>query len=311
MSDLRKAADEYLRMRRGLGFKLYEPGLLLGQFVRFLEMEGVTFVTRELALRWAVQPENCSRAHWAKRLGVVRQFAEYQSAADPRTEVPSQDLIPYKYRRRTPYIYSEKEILRLLDAAQGLPSPTGLRALTYSTLFGLLAVTGMRVGEAVHLDREDVNLGEGLLTIRHTKYERPRWIPVHSSTRNALRAYASRRDHLCPRPQMDRFFLAENHGSLTLSIAEWTFRKLSQLIGLRGPEDRCGPRIHDLRHTFAVRTLQSWYRSGRNVEQHLPKLSTYLGHVHVSDTYWYLTGTPELLRWAAKRVDSAKKGMPS
>jgi integrase len=298
-------------MRRHLGFKLYEPGLLLNEFVRFAEQEGASFITQALVLRWATQPRGCLPAHWAKRLGVIRQFAQYQSAADPRTEIPPQELIPYQYRRKTPYIYSKKEILQFLDAAKRLPSATGLRALTYRTLFGLLAVTGMRVGEAVHLDREDVDLREGLLTIRQTKYGRPRWIPVHPSTLRALRAYARRRDQVCSKPKVPRFFLSESGGRLTVNGAEWTFRSLSHQIGLRGPADRYGPRIHDIRHTFAVRTLQGWYQAGMNVEQHLPKLATYIGHVHVNDTYWYLTGTPELMRWAVKRIDSAKGGSPS
>lgn len=311
MSNVRKAAEEYLRMRRGLGFKLYAAGVLLDQFVSFVEQEGSPFITRALALQWATQPRMCSQAHWARRLSVVRLFAQYHSAADPRTEIPAQELIPYQYRRKTPYIYGKKEILRLLAAAKRLPSATGLRALTYSTLFGLLAVTGMRVGEAVHLDCQDVDLQEGVFTIRQTKYGRPRWLPVHPSTLNVLRVYACRRNEICPDPKVSRFLLSESGGRLTVNGAEWTFRSLSHQIGFRGPEDRWGPRIHDLRHTFAVRTLQNWYRAGMNVEQHLPKLATYIGHVHVNDTYWYLTGTPELMQWAVKRMDSPKEGLPS
>lgn len=307
MSSLRKAADRYLRMRRGFGFALYEPGLLLNQFIRFAEQQGAAFITQELALRWAVQPQGCSPAHWSKRLGVVRQFARHHAATDPRTEIPPPDVIPGRYRRKPPYVYNEQEILMLLKAAQGLLSPTGLRALTYATLFGLLAVTGMRVGEAVYLDRADVNLAEGVLTLRHTKHGRPRWIPILPSTQTALQSYASRRDRIGLRPQTPRFFVGENQKRLTVNVVEWTFRQLSHQIGLRKPGKRHGPRIHDLRHTFAVRTLRNWYRSGRDVERHLPQLATYLGHVHVSDTYWYLTGTPELLQWAATCADTLKE----
>lgn len=311
MNDLRKAAEDYLRMRRGLGFKLYGPGTLLDEFIRYTEQERTSYITQELALRWAIQPKTCTPVYWATRLGVIRQFAQYRSATDPRTEIPPQGLLPYQYRRRTPYIYSEKEILRLLDAAKHLPSPTGLRALTYSTLFGLLAVTGMRVGEVVHLDNEDVDLQEGIFTIRKTKYGRPRWLPVHQSTLRALRDYVRRKNEICPRPKVARFFLSESGGCVTVNSAEAIFRRLSHQIGFRGPNDRWGPRIHDLRHTFAVRTLQNWYRLGWNVEPHLPKLASYLGHVHVNDTYWYITGTPELLRWTVKRMDSVKGGLLS
>ena len=310
MSSLRKAADRYLRMRRSLGFALYEPGLLLEQFIRLAEQEGAAFITQELALRWAVQPQGCSLAHWSRRLGVVRQFTRHHTATDPRTEIPPQNVIPGRYRRKQPYVYNQKEVLMLLEGARRLSSPTGLRALTYATLFGLLAVTGMRVGEVVHLDRADVNLREGWLTLRHTKHGRPRWIPILPSTRKALRSYALRRDKICHRLQSPRFFVGENQERLTVNAVQWTFRKLSHLIGLRRPGERHGPRIHDLRHTFAVRTLQNWYRSGRDVERYLPQLATYLGHVHVSDTYWYLTGTPELLQWAATRADSIKKRRP-
>lgn len=311
MSDLRKAAEDYLRMRRGLGFKLYEPGTLLDKFIRYTEQAGASYITQELALRWAIQTKTCTPVHRAKRLGVIRQFAQYRSATDPRTEIPPQGLLPYQYHRRAPYIYSKKEILQLLDAAKHLPSPTGLRALTYSTLFGLLAVTGMRVGEAVHLDHEDVDLQEGIFTIRQTKYGRPRWLPVHQSTLRALHDYVRRKNEICPQPKVSRFFLSESGGRVTVNSAECTFRRLSHQIVFHGPKDRYGPRIHDLRHTFAVRTLQNWYRLGWNVEQHLPKLASYLGHVHVNDTYWYLTGTPELLRWIVKRIDSAKGGLLS
>jgi integrase len=307
MSSLRKAADSYLRMRRGFGFTLYAPGLLLEQFIRFAEQEGAAFITQELALRWAVQPQGCSPAHWSTRLGVVRQFARHQAATDPRTEIPPPGVIPGRYRRQPPYVYDEKEILMLLAAARKLPSPTGLRARTYYTLFGLLAVAGMRVGEAVYLDRADVNLREDVLTLRHTKHGRPRWIPILPSTQTALRSYARRRDRICHRPQSPRFFVGENQERLTVNVVQWTFRQLSHQIGLRKPGERHGPRIHDLRHTFAVRTLRNWYRSGRDVERYLPQLATYLGHVHVSDTYWYLTGTPELLQWAAGRADALKE----
>lgn len=303
MNLLRNLLEDYLGVRRALGFKLYNVGLNLQQFVCFLERESASVITTELALRWATQPLNAHPAYWASRFGMVRGFAHYVSATDPRTEILPQGLLPYRYRRKPPYIYSEEEITRLIQAAQQLPSTIGLRPHTYSALFGLLAVTGMRISEPLGLDRDDVDLTHGALTIRQTKFGKSRWLPIHPSTQQALADYACLRDRLCRKPKCPGYFISEQGTRLTQWAARWTFVQLSHQIGLRGPEDRYGPRLHDLRHRFAVCTLLTWYRSGVNVEQHLPELSTYLGHAHVTDTYWYLTATPELLALAAQRLD--------
>jgi integrase len=186
-------------------------------------------------------------------------------------------------------------------AAKKLPSPLGLRAATYATLFGLLAVTGMRVSEPVGLDRDDIDLNRGILTIRRTKFGKSRMLPLHASTLEALRRYGKLRDRLFPRTRS--FFVAEHGGRLTVWSVRSTFVALSRQIGLRGPQESYGPRLHDLRHRFAVKTLIRWYRAGVDVEQHLPELSTYLGHVHVADTYWYITAVPELLRLATLRLE--------
>ncbi len=303
MNTLRNLLEDYLGVRRALGFKLYNVGLNLQQFVRFIESESASVITTELVLRWATQPPHAHPAYWASRFGMVRGFALYVSATDPRTEIPPQGLLPYRYRRKPPYIYSEEEITRLIQAAQQLPSTIGLRPHTYSTLFGLLAVTGMRISEPLGLDRDDVDLTHGALTIRQTKFGKSRWLPIHPSTQQALADYACLRDRLCRKPKCPGYFISEQGTRLTQWAARWTFVRLSHQIGLRGPQDRHGPRLHDLRHRFAVRTLLTWYRTGVNVEQHLPELSTYLGHAHVTDTYWYLTATPELLALAAQRLD--------
>lgn len=308
MNTMRNLLEEYLGMRRALGFKLYNVGLNLQQFVCFLERESASVITTELALRWATQPPNAHPAYWASRLGMVRCFAQYVSAADPSTEIPPQGLLPYRYRRKPPYIYSEEEIARLIQAAQQLPSAIGLRPHTYSTLFGLLAVTGMRISEPIALNRDDVDLRHGALTIRQTKFGKSRWLPIHPSTQQALTDYADQRDQMCRKPKCPGFFISEQGTRLTQWAARWIFVQLSHQIGLRGPDDRRGPRLHDLRHRFAVSTLLTWYRVGVNVEQHLPELSTYLGHTHVTDTYWYLTATPELLALAAQRLERIEKG---
>jgi len=227
-------------------------------------------------------------------------------ALDPATEIPPQGLLPYRFHRAQPYLYTDEEIARLIQAARKLPSPLGLRAATYATLFGLLAVTGMRMSEPIALDRDDVDLTRGILTVRRTKFGKTRIVPVHASTREALRRYRELRDRLCPRAKTRSFFISEYGTRLSVWSARRTFVTLSHQIGLRGPDESHGPRLHDLRHRFAVQTLLGWYRAGLNVEQHLPELSTYLGHVHVADTYWYITAVPELLRLATLRLERRK-----
>jgi len=306
MSTLSTAVQNYLSLRRRLGFKLRDEGTLLPDFVSFLERQGASHITTELALQWALLPAGTLQAHWATRLRMVRLFATHWSATDPRTEVPPLGLLPYRYHRKPPHIYTDEEILGLIRAARGLWTTTGLRPDTYFTLLGLLAVTGMRAGEVVSLDRDDVDLVHGVLTIRRTKFGKSRLVPVHPSTQRALRRYADRRDRTYPEPKTPSFFLSEQGRRLTYWIVRWTFVQLSRQCGLRAPGDRRGPRLHDFRHTFAVRTLLGWYRAGANVEQRIPELSTYLGHVHVTDTYWYLSAVPELLTLAAARLENAQ-----
>lgn len=303
MSPLRQALEEYLAVRRALGFKLREAGRALRLFVEFAEEKGASFITTELALSWAQQPSEADPAYWTSRLGMVRCFARYCSTLDSRTELPPEGLLPHRFRRKPPYLYSDAQILRLIAAAERLPSRTGLRAATYSTLLGLMAVTGMRTSEPISLDRDDVDLDRGVMTIRSTKFGKSRYVPIDSSTQQALEQYQRRRDRLCLDPQTSSFFLSEQGTRVNKLTLEQTFVKLSHEIDLRGPSDRRGPRLHDLRHTFAVRTILDWYRKGLDVESRLPKLATYLGHTHVNDTYWYLSATPELLQWAVRRLE--------
>lgn len=308
MSTLATAVHDYLSLRRRLGFKLCKEATLLPDFVCFLERQGASHITTQLALRWALLPAGTLPAHQATRLRMVRLFAAHWSATDPRTEVPPPGLLPYHYHRKPPHLYADEEILGLIQAARDLGTTVGLRPDTYSTLLGLLAVTGMRAGEVVNLDRDDVDLVHGVLTIRRTKFGKSRLVPVHPSTRRALQHHAALRDRIFPEPKFPNFFVSDQGHRLTYGIVRWTFVQLSQQCGLRAPADRRGPRLHDFRHTFAVRTLLGWYRAGANVEQRLPELSTYLGHVHVSDTYWYLSAVPELLTLAAVRLENAQGG---
>ena len=311
MNELRKALNEYLSIRRKLGFKLQAAGKLLHDFVSFTEKEGDSFITAEIALRWATQSSVCQAARWAARLGIVRKFAQYQSAIDPRTEVPSQDLLPYRYHRRPPYIYSNDEVKRLIKAAQQLQSPLGFRAATYSTVLGLLVVTGMRTSEPIGLKRKHVDLINGILTVYETKFGKSRLVPLHPSTLKALQQYEDFRGRIYPKPKTDNFFISEQGAPLTYWTIRGTFVKLSRQIGLRGPHDSHGPRLQDLRHSFATRTLLAWYRNGMNVDRHMPELSAYLGHAHVTDTYWYLSAVPELMQLAAMRVEQTQKGVLS
>lgn len=299
---LREALEEYLKVRRMFGFKLTVGSLLQG-FVAYAENEDASYITRELAVRWATQPKNCQPSQWAKRLSMVRSFARYVSATDPRTEIPPEGLLPYRFLRKNPYLYTDEEIARLIEAAKKLPSSRGLRAATYATLFGLLAVTGMRMSEPIALDRDNVDITRGILTIRRTKFGKSRIIPIHASTLEELQHYAELRDRFCPRAQTRSFFISERGTRLAGRTVRRTFVHLSREIGLRGPDASRGPRLHDLRHGFAVETLIRWYRAGVDVEPHLPELSTYLGHASVACTYWYITAVPELLRLATLRLE--------
>jgi len=308
VNSLEQALKNYLRIRRSLGFLLREPASCLRNFVAFLQAQRASYITTELALRWATQPTKDQPSTWAWRLGMVRRFAIWLSAFEPRTEIPPVGLLPHHYRRKLPHIYSDEEIEKLLRRTQELPSPKGLRARTYTTLFGLLVATGMRVNEALGLDRPDVDLERGILYIRRTKFGKSRYIPLHPSTVDALKKYAQARDRILPAPVTPAFFVSERGRRITEWIARYTFAKLSQQLGLRAPAKGHGrgPRLHDMRHRFAARTLVHWYRAGLDVERELPKLATYLGHVHVNDTYWYLEAVPELLQLATDRLIEGK-----
>ena len=309
MKTLTTHLKAYLTLRRKLGFKLRVPEGLLSGFVLFAQKQGASVITAKLALDWATQPANCQPAQWANRLGMVRRFALYLSGSDPRTEIPSQSLLPQRFHRRPPYQYSDNEICNLIGALRQLPVPSDLRSESNATLLGLLAVTGMRVGEAIGLDRDDVDLEQGLLTVRHGKFDKSRLVPIHQTTQKELRKYERLRDRSCPHPNSSSFFLSERGTRLTDCTVRHWFIVASRQIGLRGSTDSHGPRIHDLRHRFASKTILDWYRGCADVEAQLPKLTTYLGHGHVADTYWYISATPELLQLATQRLERQKGGV--
>lgn len=308
MNTLRNAVDEYLEMRRALGYQLREAGVDLPSFVSFLEQHGKSYITTKLALEWSQLSSSPKVAGWIKRLGIVRVFARYRSATDPRTEIPPCGLLPRPYSRVRPYLYTDQEIKALMDAALRLRPADGLRPWTYYCLFGLLPVTGLRISEALSLKCSDVDMQEGLLTIRHTKFGKSRLVPVHTSTQRALADYAQRRNRFLGRKKSQYFLVSECGKRLSKSRVTDTFYDLSRQTGLRKPSDSYGPRLHDFRHRFAVRALVSWYRGGRDVEQCLPILSTFLGHVRPSDTYWYLSLCPELMGMATALLERRWEG---
>lgn len=302
MSELARHVDDYLRLRRSLGFKLEWPGHLLHQLLAYLDAAGATTLTAELMIEWARLPQGVQPLHWAHRLGAARSFALYLKTIDPATEVPPppRDVFDARQRRPAPYLWSEMEIRRLLRACRCLRPP--MRAATYEALFGLIANSGMRRGEAIGLCRNDVDLEDGVLTIREAKFGRSRLVPLHPSATEALKSYAARRDHTFPVSRANTFFVSSVGTALSRDPVNKTFVELTTAIGLRTPTTR--PRIHDLRHSFAVRTLIAWHRSGMNADSRMPLLSTYLGHVNPAGTYWYLSAVPELMELAAARVDA-------
>jgi integrase/recombinase XerD len=319
MTTLRHAVREYLAMRRSLGFKLLEAGPALLDFTAFMERRRAPYITQALAIAWAQRPKNVQPSHWASRLRHVRQFARFRSATDPRTEVPACGLLPFRPKRARPYLYSDKEIEHLLRATVNSPlSPycndrerCALLPQVYYCLFGLLSVSGLRLGEARNLKLQDVDLEAGVLTIRGAKFGRDRLVPLHASTCKVLANYiAKRQHHWAGRPVSSYLFVSSWGNRLDGGEIHRAFYAASRRIGLRGDHDSHGPRLHDLRHRFATTTLVNWYRSNQDPERRLPLLSAFLGHVHVADTQWYLSGSPELMREAMRRLEH-RWGKPS
>jgi integrase/recombinase XerD len=314
MTTLRHAVHEYVHMRRALGYKLQEVDKELLDFVGFLEQQRASYITQALALAWAQQPSHAQPAYWARRLSVVRSFAHYRSATDPRTEIPAPSLLPFQPKRARPYLYSEAEIRALLRAALAMAcrfERGRLRPWVYHCLFGLLTVAGLRLGEARNLELPDVDLKAGVLTIRGAKFGKTRLVPLHRSTCRVLAEYIRRRNrHWRQRPVSSHVFVSSWGNRLDNGDVHRTFYALSRQIGLRASGDRRGPRLHDLRHRFATHTLVRWYRSHQDPERKLPLLSAYLGHVHVADTQWYLSGSPELMHEAMRRLERRWRDQP-
>jgi integrase/recombinase XerD len=309
MIDFHNAAEEYLAVRRALGFELVRQGALLLKFADHLQASGVQVLTSEIAYSWAREAEHASVTWQSQRLSVVRGFARHLQGIDPRTEIPPLDLIPARFRRAVPHLYTPAEIERLMTVA-GTLTPV-LRAATYGTLIGLLAVTGMRVGEALGLDRQDIEAEHASILIRNGKGGKHRRIPVHASTLAALTDYAHLRDEQQPNPKAPDSLLLTGRGTRPdYGTICKGFAKLRFLAGLDDPPGSPTPRLHDFRHTFVLRTLLAWYRASSDVEAQLPLLSAYLGHVDPISTYWYFQAEPQLLELAASRLERAWRQLP-
>ena len=267
MTELGKALVDYLRVRRALGYKLKQAGELLPDFVRFLDHRGLAHVTTTAGLAWATLPRGTDPNWWSKRLVQVRGFAKYLHTLDPRNEVPSLDHLPHRQIRTTPYVYSASDVTALLAATDTLRTP--FRTATYKTLLGLIAVTGLRVGEAISLDDGDVDCARGVLVIRKAKFGKSREVPLHPSTVRALACYSRCRDWFVKRRRTKSFFVASVGTRLFYQNVHDTFLKLVYAAGLGGQRPR-RPTIQDLRHTFAIRTVIGWHREQIDVESRLP-----------------------------------------
>jgi len=304
MSTLADAARDYLRLRNSLGHDLAEYHRELPRFVAFLEAEGLPTVTVAAALAWAQGPDVDPATSIApRRMTITRGFARYLAGIEARTEVPPAGLIAGRHRWRPPYIYAPDDIEALMAQARQL---TPMPAATHETLVGLLAVTGMRIGEAIRLDRADIDWTSAVLTIRESKFGKTRMVPVQDSTLLSLERYARVRDRLCPRTATAGFFVSTAGTRLIYACVGQVFRRLRDRAGIGTGADH-PPRLHDLRHTFAVRALLSWYQAGDDVEARLPILSTYLGHRDPRSTYWYLSAAPELLALAAQQLERSQE----
>jgi len=308
MSALRLRLEDYLALRRSMGFKLERAGKLLSQYVAYCEAAGAEHVTIQLALGWATLPKGGNRSWVAHRLSVVRGFARHLALIDELTEVPPTDLLFFFNDTATTEIYTDDEVRKLMAAAETLRTP--IRRATFQTLLALLWVTGMRIGEALRLNRDDVDLTHGVLVLRESKFGKSREIPVHESATVALHAYAKLRDELSPQMSSPAFFVSLAGKRLRYDNFHLAFVGLVRKAGITRRSPACRPRPHDLRHSFAVRTLVGWYQDGGDVASRLPWLSTYLGHVHPANTYWYLSASPELLGLAAERLERSTEGQP-
>jgi integrase len=304
ISTMTEQAQQYLEFKRNLGYQLYGEGkelLLFANYADQISHKGP--VTTEIAVRWAKLPQNADPVYWARRYDVVRRFAKHLSLFDSRTEIPPKRLLGSSKRRQSPHIYSDEEIAALMHAASHLKPTDGLHPRTYVTLFGLLVSTGLRISEALNLSRKNVDLKTNIITVARTKFKKSRLVPISSSTSQALQNYLTFRDAYCPEAKAERFFVGEKGVSLNYRQVLYAFMNLRLHLGWAGTGKR-PPRIHDFRHTFAVRRLLKWVEEGKNLDRKIFALSVYLGHAQVTDTYWYLSAVPALIAVISQRFEN-------
>jgi len=312
MKSLQIHLTEYIAARRTLGTRLEAPAKTLRHFIKFLAHKNSEYITTHLALAWSQQSKNVQRATWARKLSMVRQFARWVNVIEPRHQIPPPRLLDVRPRRNPPHIYSDEQIAGLMAEASRLASPKGMKALGMEALIGLLAATGLRPGEATALEIGDVDLRTGVLLIRESKFGKSRQVPIHQSTVVALKHYAHHRDQVFRSPCSSYFLVSDRGTALdSCTVCRW-FCEISWACGLRKRNEnhRCGrgPRLQDLRHTFATKRMVEWYRSGCNVAVQMPKLATYLGHSSVGCTYWYIEAVPELLKLATEFQLASRQG---
>lgn len=311
MSGLRAAAQDYLAMRRTLGFKLTSQGRLLTEFIDYCEQHQLTHVYTDAAIDWATHPPKGGhdRVYHARRLMVVRIFARHLAAIDPANEIPPSDVLAYHYRRVTPHVFTPEQIEQLIVAADGLQP--AMRAATWRTLLGLLAVTGMRISEACNLNHDDIDEHCGVVRIINSKFNSSRQVWLHRSSLDALATYRRQRQQLCPSAMTPAVLINSRGRRLHAASAPHTFAQLVDKAGIVARPGQRRPRLHDIRHSVAVWTLMDFYRDGGDVQARLPLLSTWLGHADPKSTYWYLQAVPELLTLAARRLEDNHGQVPS
>jgi integrase/recombinase XerD len=300
MKSPRAILMDYLATRRSLGFKLQKHEETLREFLRFFGVQKAQHLTTRLALQWARKPQNTNPAWWTERLSMLRGFAAYWKTVDPRTEVPSLHILLPQYKRPTPHIYTDQQIAEIMAVTQRWSSRDGF---TYWTIFGLLTATGMRVGEALDLSDEHVDLKQGVVTVRDAKHSKSRLLPLHTTTLRALRQYVRERDLRFPRRKVASFFIIRDGRCPSYAVVWKTFNQVLVEVGLRKSSQQKGPRMHDLRHTFAVKALIGFYQNDQDIDRKIHALSTYLGHKDIQCTYWYLTAVPELMSLALSRLE--------
>jgi integrase/recombinase XerD len=302
MSPLREELAGYLAARRALGFRLDRAEKLISQFLGYLEERQATTVTTDHALAWATAPAGAAPWWHALRLSAVRPFATWLHARDSAHEVPPPGLIPTGPHRAVPYLYSGAEVSALIGAAGSRPHPVS--ALTYPALIALLAATGARIGELLALDDGDFDAARGVLTVREGKFGKSRLLPLHPTSTAALERYQQERDRLLPARAGDVLLVSAAGTRLGYRRVCETFHRITAQAGITARSAACRPRIHDIRHSFAVASLLEWYRRGDDVQAMLPRLSTYMGHADPRHTYWYLSAAPELLALAGERLEA-------